>query len=84
MQCVAEGTWDGEWHPDFTPQKGDIIVKEHWGKSCFANTDPDLRLKQKQIVKGIVIGLLTNACIESTSRFAMEAGYPVSSTPTSP
>jgi nicotinamidase-related amidase len=77
MQVFAKGSWGGEWHPDFTPQPGDIVIKEHWGCSGFANTDLDLRLKQRGIIKVIVIGLLANTCIESTSRFAMELGYHV-------
>lgn len=77
MQSFAKDSWGGEWHPDFAPQEGDIIIKEHWGQSGIANTDLDFRLKQQGIVKVIVIGLLANTCIESTSRFAMELGYHV-------
>lgn len=77
MQIFARGSWGGEWHPYFVPQPGDIIVKEHWGGSGFANTDLDFRLKQKGIIKVIVIGLLANTCIETTSRFAVELGYHV-------
>jgi nicotinamidase-related amidase len=40
-QLVAKGTWGGEWHPDFMPQAGDVIIKEHWAQSGFANTDLD-------------------------------------------
>jgi nicotinamidase-related amidase len=76
MQSFAKGTWGGEWPPDVAPQPGDII-KEHWGQSGFANTNLDFRLKQLGIIKVIVIGLLANTCIESTSRFAMELGYHV-------
>ena len=77
IQTFAKGTWGGEWHPDFVPQPSDIIIKEHWGQSGFANTDLDFRLKQRGILQVIVIGLLANTCIESTSRFAMELGYHV-------
>ncbi|MGP5513010.1 isochorismatase family cysteine hydrolase [Pseudomonas helleri] len=73
----AKGTWGGEWHPDFVPQDGDIIIQEHWGQSGFANTDLHFQLKQQGITHVIVIGLLANTCIESTSRFAMELGYHV-------
>jgi nicotinamidase-related amidase len=73
----AKDTWGGEWHPDFVPQQGDIIIQEHWGQSGFANTDLDFQLKQQGITHVIVIGLLANTCIESTSRFAMELGYHV-------
>ena len=57
-QTFAKGSWGGEWHSDFAPQSGDIVVKEHWGSSGFANTDLDFRLKQKRIDKVIVVGLL--------------------------
>ena len=73
----ARGEWGGEWHPDLAPQPGDIVVQEHWAQSGFANTDLDLRLKQKGITHVILVGLLANTCIESTGRFAMELGYHV-------
>jgi nicotinamidase-related amidase len=73
----ARGEWGGEWHPDLAPQQGDIVVKEHWGQSGFANTDLDQQLKQHGISHVIVVGLLANTCIESTARFAMELGYHV-------
>jgi nicotinamidase-related amidase len=76
-QTFAKGTWGGEWHPDFVPQEGDVIIKEHWAQSGFANTDLDQQLKQHGIENVIVIGLLANTCIESTGRFAMELGYHV-------
>ena len=76
-QTFAKGTWGGEWHPDFVPQPGDIIIKEHWAQSGFANTDLDQQLKQYGVEKVIIIGLLANTCIESTGRFAMELGYHV-------
>ena len=66
-QTFARGSWGGEWHPDFAPQQGDVIIKEHWGESGFANTDLDFQLKQKGIIQVIVIGLLANTCIETTA-----------------
>jgi nicotinamidase-related amidase len=76
-QTFARGTWGGEWHPDFVPQAGDVVVKEHWAQSGFANTDLDFQLKQHGVSHIIAVGLLANTCIESTSRFAMELGYHV-------
>ena len=73
----SRGEWGGDWHPDFAPKPGDIVAKEHWGQSGFANTDLDFRLKQKGITHVIVVGLLANTCIESTARYAMELGYHV-------
>ncbi|MGE0423618.1 MAG: isochorismatase family cysteine hydrolase [Reyranellaceae bacterium] len=77
LQVFARGSWGGEWHPDFAPRDGDIVVKEHWGSSGFANTDLDMLLKQKRVSHLILIGLIANTCIESTARFAVELGYHV-------
>lgn len=71
------GTWGGTFHSDFTPQSGDVVIKEHWGSSGFANTDLDLQLKQHDIAALVVVGLIANTCIECTSRFAVELGYHV-------
>ncbi|MFA9219261.1 MAG: isochorismatase family protein, partial [Sphingomonadaceae bacterium] len=46
IQVFAKDSWGGEWHPDFVPQADDVIAKEHWGSSGFANTDLDLLLRQ--------------------------------------
>ena len=76
-QTFAKGSWGGDWHPDFVPKAGDIVIKEHWAQSGFANTDLDFQLKQHGITHVILLGLLANTCIESTGRFAMELGYHV-------
>ena len=44
-QSFATGTWGGEFHPEFGPREGDVIVLEHWAQSGFANTDLDAQLK---------------------------------------
>jgi nicotinamidase-related amidase len=77
IQTFARGEWGGEWFPEFAPQAGDVVVKEHWGSSGFANTDLDLLLKQKNITHLIFIGLIANTCIETTAKFASEFGYHV-------
>jgi nicotinamidase-related amidase len=76
-QVFARDSWGGTFHDDFKAQAGDIIIKEHWGQSGFANTDLDQQLKQHNIDRVILIGMLANTCIESTGRFAMELGYHV-------
>jgi nicotinamidase-related amidase len=77
IKLVEEGSWGAEWHPDFIPQAGDVVIQEHWAQSGFANTDLDQQLKQHDIQKIIVIGMIANTCIESTARFGMELGYHV-------
>jgi nicotinamidase-related amidase len=67
----------GEFHADFSPRDGDVVVRQHWGQSGFANTDLDMQLKQHGVSHVVIVGLLANTCIESTARFAMELGYHV-------
>ncbi|MDB5422006.1 MAG: cysteine hydrolase [Brevundimonas sp.] len=77
IQVFAKDSWGGEWHPDLAPQPGDVVVKEHWSASGFANTDLDLQLKQRGLSHVILIGLIANTCVETTARFAVELGYHV-------
>lgn len=76
-QVFAKGTWGGEWRSEFAPQTGDLVAKEHWNASGFANTDLDFLLKQHAITHVILVGLLANTCVEGTGRFAAELGYHV-------
>ena len=76
-EVFANGSWGGDWHPDCGPRSGDLVAKQHWGASGFANTDLDFLLKQRKVTHVIVIGLLANTCIEGTSRLATELGYHV-------
>src|SRR6516164_4869333 len=50
------GTWGGEVRAEFAPNRGEIVVQEHWCSSGFANTDLDLQLKKHGIHQLIVIG----------------------------
>ena len=76
-QIFAKDTWGGTFHEDFQPQPNDIIIKEHWAQNGFVNTDLDHQLKQHDIDRVILIGMLANTCIEATGRIAMELGYHV-------
>ncbi len=69
--------WGGEWHPDFGPEPGDIVVREHWSGSSFANTDLDVQLRQHGVTHVILIGLIANTCVETSGRYASELGYHV-------
>lgn len=71
------GTWGAALHPGFEPQPGDIVAKEHWCSSGFANTDLDLLLKRHGIQRLIMMGLIAHTCLEATVRFGAELGYDV-------
>ena len=40
--------------------------------SSFANTDLDYQLKQRNITKVVIAGLIAETCFESTARYAYE------------
>ncbi len=61
-QGFAKGTRSGTFHDDFQMQPGDILIKEHWNSSGFANTDLDYQLKQFAIERIVVIGMIANTC----------------------
>ena len=77
MKAFEAGTWGGEFNEEFGPKKGDIVIKEHWAQSGFANTDLDVQLRQRGIESIVLVGLIANSCIESTGRFGVELGYHV-------
>ena len=81
LKAFEAGTWGGEFNPEFGPQEGDVIIKEHWAQSGFANTDLDLQLKQHGIQKIVLVGLIANSCHHSRANltlrrraFAIRAG----------
>jgi nicotinamidase-related amidase len=76
-KTFENGTWGGEIRREFEPQPGEIVAREHWGSSGFANTDLDLQLKKHGIHQLIVMGLIAHTCVEATVRYAVELGYQV-------
>lgn len=48
-KLFATEIWGGEWYPRFGPEPGDFVVKEHWSRSSFADTDLDVQLRQHGI-----------------------------------
>ena len=75
FQVFAHGEWGGEFHDELKPMPGDAVAKEHWLTSAFPNTDLDYILRQHGIEYVVVVGLVTNTCVESTGRYAVEMGY---------
>jgi len=70
-------SFGSEFHPDFIPQPDDIIASEHACTSGFGNTDLHEKLQNKGITHVIIVGLLSNTCIESTARSAVDLNYHV-------
>jgi nicotinamidase-related amidase len=77
IRPFVRGTWGAEFHVDFQPQVGEVVVGEHWLHSGFANTDLDYQLRNHGIDHIILAGMRGNACIEATARYGVELGYHV-------
>ena len=75
--ALAHGSWGADWHPELAPRLGDVIIKEHWGQSGFANTDLDFVLRQRLVRRLIVVGMGANTFVETTAKFGAELGYHV-------
>lgn len=73
----AEGKRGGRFLPELAPTQGDIIASEHSCSSGFAGTDLHQQLQARSITHLIIIGLITNSCIEATARSAIDLGYHV-------
>lgn len=77
LQPFVRGSWGAEFHDDFRVLPGDIVVQEHWLHSGFAGTDLDYRLRMSGVDRLVICGMRANACLEGTSRWAVELGYHV-------
>jgi len=77
MHPFARGTWGGEFHSDFKPVRGEIVVEEHWFQNGFMNTDLDLQLRTRGVSHVVIEGMRANTCVEGTARHAVELGYHV-------
>ena len=77
VRPFTRGTWGAEFHPDFTVQRSDVVVQEHWMHSAFAGTDLDYQLRMRGIDRIAICGMRTNACVEATARWGVELGYHV-------
>jgi nicotinamidase-related amidase len=77
-QIFKAGSWGAEFHPDFVPADGEVVVTVHKTFDAFHGTDLDTQLRQRDIDHIILCGLTTNTCVDSTGRDAVEKGYNVS------
>lgn len=69
--------YGGRWHRDFVPEPTDIIASEHPCSSGFLGTNLHELLQEQGITNLVIAGMLTNTCVESTARTAIDLGYHV-------
>jgi hypothetical protein len=76
MKMFQAGSWGADFHPDLTPQAGDIILQPH--KSCnVLQTDLKEELEHRKTTHLFIAGMTANLFCESTVRHAKEDGYDV-------
>jgi nicotinamidase-related amidase len=72
-----EGTENWRIHPQFNHHSDDICLnKTHY--NAFWKTDLETTLKEKQVDSVIVCGYMSEYCVLSTLRAAMERGFDAS------
>jgi nicotinamidase-related amidase len=78
-RCV-DGTWGQQFVDGLQPEGDEPIVKKH-RSSGFVGTNLDLILRSHRIETTIVIGVMSEGCVESTARDAAFYDYYVVLTP---
>jgi nicotinamidase-related amidase len=76
-RLFAAGSWNAEFHPDLSPQPGEVVVSPHKNIDVLASTDLDTQLRQHNVEYVAIAGMVGTMCVESTARSAMEHGYHV-------
>lgn len=74
-QCFElKGSWDAEIVPEIALGPDDIVLTKH-RSSAFIGTSLDLILRSNAIKSVVVIGDVTQGCVESTARDALFFDY---------
>ena len=74
-RCL-EGSPESQIHPELEPLPGEKVVQKH-RYSAFYNTDLETVLRCLKIEDLVVVGTMTNMCVESTVRDAYYRDYRV-------
>jgi len=72
-----KGTWGAQSAEGLNLYDEDIFL-EKTGMNAFLNKDLSIILKEKNITHLVLAGLLTDACVECTMRYAYDKGFEVS------
>ncbi|HLF66345.1 MAG TPA: cysteine hydrolase family protein, partial [Gammaproteobacteria bacterium] len=67
-------TKGSEFHPDFQPTKGEVIVKKHYPNS-FRDTNLLSVLQKKHISHLTICGMMTHHAIDASTKAAYDNGF---------
>lgn len=76
-KTFSENKIGGKFVKELRPKEHEFVASEHSCSSGFAGTDLNHYLKSQKITHTIIVGLITNSCIEATARSAIDLGYHV-------
>jgi nicotinamidase-related amidase len=77
FKAFRQDGFGGQYYKGLEPRQGEIVSSEHACSSGFAGTDLHDQLQRVGISHLIIVGMITNSCIEATARSAVDLGYHV-------
>ena len=73
---LLEGSSEWQLHPALKPQKTDHFIRKHHG-NAFEDTVLKSELDALHVSKVVVVGLVTDGCVQATCKSAHALGYDV-------
>ncbi|HWO98697.1 MAG TPA: cysteine hydrolase family protein [Bacillus sp. (in: firmicutes)] len=67
-------TEGAELHETVLPLEHENIITKHFPNS-FLKTELESKLKEKEVTKVVVVGMMTHMCIDATVRAAVDLGF---------
>jgi len=77
LRLFSANGFGGKFYSGLEPREGDLIASEHACSSGFIGTDLHEKLQARGITHLIMAGMLSNTCVESTARSALDLGYDI-------
>ncbi|MCL2457294.1 MAG: cysteine hydrolase [Desulfobulbus sp.] len=68
------GTPGADFHPSVQPQAGELVFQKQY-PSCFRQTLLLEHLRREAITRLLIVGMMTQMCIDTTVRAAADLGF---------
>ena len=77
FRAFRAGGWGGEFRTELAPHDDDHVATEHMTSSGFVGTNLESLLREQNVSHIAVCGCLSNTCVESSVRSAIDLGFEV-------